>query len=43
MSVKDTCEACGFSSTETFHRVFKARYGVTPGHLRGADHSLEDA
>ena len=23
LSVRDTCEACGFGSTETFHRVFK--------------------
>ena len=33
-TVKDTCGACGFASTETFHRVFKARYGITPGRLR---------
>ena len=36
-TVKDTCEACGFGSTETFHRAFKARYGITPGQLRGKD------
>lgn len=39
MSVRDTCDTCGFGSTETFHRVFKARYGITPGQLRGADHA----
>lgn len=42
MSVKDTCDACGFGSTETFHRVFKARYGVTPGQLRGTDYAEEN-
>jgi len=40
-SVKDTCRACGFGSTETFHRVFKARYGVTPGQLRGTEPAAE--
>ena len=32
--VGQTCERCGFGSTETFHRAFKARYGITPGRLR---------
>jgi len=41
MSVRETCAACGFGSTETFHRVFKARYGITPGQLRGADPGME--
>ena len=36
-TVKNTCERCGFASTETFHRVFKARYGITPGRLRRTD------
>lgn len=40
-TVKTTCEKCGFGSTETFHRAFKAKYGATPGQLRGAD--LPDA
>jgi len=40
-TVRNTCERCGFGSTETFHRAFKAKYGVTPGQLRGAD--LPDA
>ncbi|MGM9615175.1 MAG: helix-turn-helix domain-containing protein [Oscillospiraceae bacterium] len=40
-TVKATCEVCGFGSTETFHRTFKARYGITPGQLRGKD--MEDA
>ena len=35
-SVGETCERCGFGSTETFHRAFKARYGVTPGQFRTA-------
>lgn len=42
MSVREACEACGFGSTETFHRVFKARYGVTPGQLRGADNTMDE-
>ena len=36
-TVRETCEMCGFASTETFHRVFKERYGITPGKLRRAD------
>ena len=40
-TVKTACKKCGFGSTETFHRAFKAKYGVTPGQLRGAD--LPDA
>lgn len=39
LSVRDACETCGFGSTETFHRVFKARYGVTPGRLRGTENA----
>ena len=38
-TVKSTCERCGFGSTETFHRAFKAKYGITPGQLRGADYA----
>lgn len=34
-SVGDTCIQCGFGSTETFHRAFKDRYGITPGQIRG--------
>ena len=33
--VGDCCRKCGFGSTETFHRAFKEKYGVTPGQLRG--------
>lgn len=33
-SVGDCCGKCGFGSTETFHRAFKEKYGVTPGQLR---------
>lgn len=29
--VKDVCKDAGFASIETFHRVFKAEYGITPG------------
>lgn len=32
--VKDACTAAGFASIETFHRVFKAEYGVTPGQIQ---------
>ena len=41
-SVRDTCAACGFGSTETFHRVFKIRYGITPGQLRGTAPAAEE-
>ena len=41
-TVRETSETCGFGSTETFHRAFKARYGVTPGQLRGADLTDEE-
>ncbi len=34
-SVGDCCRKCGFGSTETFHRAFKEKYGVTPGQVRG--------
>lgn len=34
-SVGDCCQKCGFGSSETFHRAFKEKYGVTPGQLRG--------
>lgn len=33
-SIQDICTACGFGSLETFHRTFKAEFGVTPGKLR---------
>lgn len=36
-TVGETCEKCGFGSLESFHRAFKAEYGVTPGQMRGAD------
>ena len=36
-TVRTACERCGFASTETFHRAFKAKYGISPGRLRGAD------
>lgn len=33
-SVGETCTRCGFGSTETFHRAFKAKFGITPGQLK---------
>lgn len=41
-TVKVTCQKCGFGSTETFHRVFKARFGITPRQIRGADNSVAE-
>lgn len=35
-TVGETCRACGFGSTETFHRAFKGKYGLTPGQIRTA-------
>ena len=35
--VKDACTESGFSSIETFHRVFKAEYGITPGQIQKTD------
>ncbi len=34
VALSETGRQCGFGSTETFHRLFKERYGVTPGQLR---------
>ncbi len=34
LTVAAIAEQCGFGSIETFHRVFKAAYGLTPGRLR---------
>ena len=36
-SVSTTSAQCGFGSTETFHRLFKERYGITPGQLRAGN------
>ena len=33
-SVSETGRRCGFGSTETFHRLFKERFGLTPGQIR---------
>lgn len=33
-SIQEICGACGFGSLETFHRVFKAEFGITPGQLK---------
>lgn len=36
LTVGETCEQCGFGSTETFHRSFKEKFGMTPGQIRAA-------
>jgi len=33
-TVLEVCNACGFGSLETFHRVFKAEFAISPGKLR---------
>ena len=33
-SVSEICTQCGFGSLETFHRVFRQEYGITPGKFR---------
>lgn len=33
-SIQDICVSCGFGSLETFHRVFRAEFGIPPGTLR---------
>lgn len=40
VSVSATSTRCGFGSTETFHRLFKDRYGITPGQLRGGNEAF---
>jgi AraC-like DNA-binding protein len=32
-SIQEICDTCGFGSLETFHRTFKAEFGITPGKL----------
>ena len=41
MPIIDVSESSGFSSTKTFHRVFRNKYGISPGSFRsrGADRS----
>ena len=34
LSIQEVCDSCGFGSLETFHRVFREEYGITPGKLR---------
>ena len=33
-TVLEVCSACGFGSPETFHRVFKAEFAISPGKLK---------
>lgn len=37
LSVGQTSARCGFGSTETFHRLFKDRFGITPGQIKTAE------
>ena len=34
LTILDVCNACGFGSLETFHRVFKAEFAISPGKMR---------
>ena len=34
LTVLEVCNACGFGSLETFHRVFKAEFAISPGKMR---------
>ena len=34
LTVLEVCNACGFGSLETFHRVFKAEFAISPGKLK---------
>lgn len=34
LPIHEICRMCGFGSVETFHRVFKAEYAISPGKLR---------
>lgn len=34
LPIHEICRICGFGSVETFHRVFKSEYAISPGKLR---------
>ena len=34
LNVQQVSEKCGFGSTESFHRIFKVAYGLSPGRFR---------
>lgn len=34
LTIQQISDGCGFGSLETFHRVFKSEYGMTPGKLK---------
>lgn len=34
LTIREVCERSGFGSIETFHRVFKNEYGISPGKLK---------
>jgi len=40
LSIAETAERAGFSSTKTFHRVFQSRYGTSPGSYRKNEISI---
>ena len=42
LTMQEITERCGFGSLETFHRVFKEAYGITPGKLRRISAQTED-
>ncbi len=41
LSVKKVAESCGFGSLETFHRLFRQEYGISPGILKNKNSSRD--